>query len=128
MSDWTAGADGKSNSSDEWIALAMRVEDLIRQSARALIAGHADRVARLIMAQLAHEHGLRPGKPRRDDDVAAWIKRHRNKFPPPPNDSYAGAKLMHPWDALDILLDDYREHADCGVPLDKEVQGPHSEE
>lgn len=50
--------------------------------------------------------------PRRDDQVAAWIKRRR--------DAYDQQHDVQ-WDVLDELLDDYRLHADAGVPLDQHV-------
>lgn len=57
-------------------------------------------------------------QPERGDAVEAWIKRHR--------DSY-GSQVDDAWRVLDDLLDDYREHADTGTPLDREVQGPHED-
>ncbi len=59
--DWTL-KDNRSNSSDEFLALCNEVERLIRDSAFHLISGQADMVAGLIMAQLAHVHGLVPRK------------------------------------------------------------------
>lgn len=52
--------------------------------------------------------------PRRDDHVAAWIKRARDARADGPSPR---------WDylALDYLLDDYRLHADTGTPLDEHV-------
>lgn len=59
--DWTVDPrTGRSNSSPEFERLCFEVERLIRASAFDLIGGRADQVARLIMARLAHEHGLRP--------------------------------------------------------------------
>jgi dihydroneopterin aldolase len=58
-SDWTE-RDGRANSSLKFVNLCTAVEKLIRQSAHDLILGRADRVAGLIMAQLAHVHGLAP--------------------------------------------------------------------
>lgn len=60
--------------------------------------------------------------PRRDDPVAAWIKRARDTYVHRPDGT-----AQEGWHALDHLLDDYREHADTGVPLADEVQGPHGE-
>lgn len=60
MSDWTTGPDGVSNSSEQFRHLVAEVERLIRGDAHMLIAGRADRTAGLIMAQLAHRHGMRP--------------------------------------------------------------------
>jgi hypothetical protein len=58
--DWTADAEGRSNSSEAFNALVGHVEQLIRNSATHLIAGRADMVAGLIVAQLAHKHGMAP--------------------------------------------------------------------
>jgi hypothetical protein len=58
--DWTV-KDGRANSSDQFVKLCAVVEKLIRGSAHDLIAGRADSVAGLILARLAHKHGLRPG-------------------------------------------------------------------
>lgn len=49
--DWTSAADGRSNSSPLFLHLCDEVEELIRSEAR------------LIMAQLAHIHGLAPWQP-----------------------------------------------------------------
>lgn len=57
--DWTI-KDGRVNNSDQFEILVERVDELIRGSAHDLIAGRSAIVARLIMAQLAHEHGLAP--------------------------------------------------------------------
>lgn len=59
QAEWTT-KDGRSNSSDEFDALVVVVEDLIRGSAHSLIRGDAGSVARLIVATLAHGHGLAP--------------------------------------------------------------------
>lgn len=64
-------------------------------------------------------------RPRRGDEVEAWIKRAR--------DSYwrgEGYADVDAWNALDNLLDDYRLHADTGTSLDteaSELQGHWSE-
>lgn len=59
--DWTIDPKtGQSNSSDAFIALCNEVERLIRGDAHALISGNAGSTARLIVAQLAHVHGLAP--------------------------------------------------------------------
>lgn len=52
-----------------------------------------------------------PHRPKRDDDVAAWIKRMRNEHLPTVDHA--------PWETLDNLLDDYRLHADTGTRLDE---------
>lgn len=51
--------------------------------------------------------------PRRDDQVAAWIKDRR--------DESANAA----WAALDDLLDEYRLAADTGQTLEEMVNGEH---
>jgi hypothetical protein len=58
--DWTLDSEGRSNSSPEFLRLCDEVERLIRSEAHSLIAGRADIAARLIMAHLAHVHGLKP--------------------------------------------------------------------
>lgn len=50
---WTV-KNGRSNSSDEFIALAHRIGRLLRDSAHGLIGGDTNGVGRLIAAQLAH--------------------------------------------------------------------------
>lgn len=57
---WTTAESGWTNASPEFERLCSEVERLIRQDAFSLIAGRADNTARLIMAQLAHVHGLAP--------------------------------------------------------------------
>lgn len=59
--DWTQ-KDGVANTSDEFLDLCDAVERLIRGDAHALLGGRADKTARLIMANLAHKHGLAPVK------------------------------------------------------------------
>jgi hypothetical protein len=57
--DWTA-LDGRCNSSPRFLELCAEIERLIRGDAHMLIAGRADKTARLILAQLAHKHGVGP--------------------------------------------------------------------
>jgi hypothetical protein len=59
--------------------------------------------------------------PRRDDAVAAWLKRWRDQF-------HSEGITDPRYTVLDDLLDDYREHADTGTSLAETVQGPHPEE
>lgn len=62
MRNWTVDPEtNRSNSSPEFQALVEAVERLIRGEAHSLIAGRADQAAQLLMAQLAHVHGLVPG-------------------------------------------------------------------
>ncbi len=59
--DWTIDPEtGKSNSSELYLSLVQEVERLIRNQAHDLISGNANGVARLIVSQLAHQHGLSP--------------------------------------------------------------------
>lgn len=59
--DWTVDPKtGRSNSSPEFLRLCDAVERLIRGDAHKLISGRADATARLVVAQLAHEHGMVP--------------------------------------------------------------------
>lgn len=60
--DWTVAEDGRSNSSELFVELCRQVERLIRGDASMIVAGRADATACLIMAQLAHVHGLRPAE------------------------------------------------------------------
>lgn len=57
--EWTI-SNGRWNTSEEMRELCAVVERLIRDSAHDLIAGRADKVAGLIIAQLAHKHGMAP--------------------------------------------------------------------
>ena len=64
--NWTIDpTSGRSNSSPEFNALVKVVARLLRNEAHSLILGQSDTSARLIMAQLAHVHGLVPC-PRKD--------------------------------------------------------------
>lgn len=58
--NWTYDSAGSSNSSPKFLEICDEVERLIRSSAHTLISGNADHVARLIVAQLAHVHGMTP--------------------------------------------------------------------
>jgi hypothetical protein len=63
--NWTQNNSGVENSSPLFNKLCGEVERLIRHSAHDLIGGRAGTVAALIVAQLAHIHGLAPATPRR---------------------------------------------------------------
>lgn len=56
---WTSH-NGWTNASPEFQRMCDEVERIIRSDAHSLINGHAQMTARLIMAQLAHVHGLAP--------------------------------------------------------------------
>lgn len=61
--DWTVDPKtGRTNSSAAFEVLCGEVERMIRGSAYPLIAGHADGVARGIVARLAHVYGCKPSK------------------------------------------------------------------
>jgi hypothetical protein len=70
--------------------------------------------------------GVPPAGPaheaRRGSDVEAWLKRWRDAF------ALDDPEARKAYVAFDAALDDYRDHADTGTPLDQEVQGPHPEE
>jgi hypothetical protein len=50
-------------------------------------------------------------RPSRGDEVEAWLKRQRDKYP----------KNSSAWFPLDWALDNYRLHADTGTPLSQEI-------
>jgi hypothetical protein len=59
--DWTVDpVTNRTNSSEKFKLLCDEVDRLIRGEAFNLITGRADKTAVLIMAQLAHKHGLMP--------------------------------------------------------------------
>lgn len=64
LTDWTEGPDGRSNSSDQYNKIVAVVERLIRNGAHTLINNGPEALARTIVSQLAHVHGLRPDGPR----------------------------------------------------------------
>lgn len=56
-----------------------------------------------------------PHRPRRDDDVARWLKGRRDKHV-----NGDGDELPYYW-AIDSLLDEYRARADYGLTLDDDI-------
>jgi hypothetical protein len=69
-------------------------------------------------------------QPRRDDEVAAWLKAKRNEWYVSSQyrltPSEARARTIYT--AIDDLLDDYRLHADTGTPLNEHVSdGGHED-
>lgn len=54
--------------------------------------------------------------PKRGDDIEAWIKQWRDRYDPNGSDRHIDA-----WIAADDMLDDYRLHADTGMPIDQAV-------
>lgn len=83
--DWTTSDEGVANSSALFQSLEKRVAEIIVNSAHSLLSGHAETVAGLILAKLAHEHGLSPrgpfatapkapsALPRRPQALAKWL-------------------------------------------------------
>ncbi len=62
--DWTVDPEtGRCNSSQEYLRLKDEIHQIILNSAHDLILGKAENVAGLILAQLAHRHGLKLPKP-----------------------------------------------------------------
>lgn len=94
------------------IGLAKLLLDAIFPAPTPLSEDDIARVFDVPAAMLSHV-------PRRDSDVAAWIKRHRDDGLYPEGVA---------WHVIDSLLEDYRLHADTGTPLSQDVQGPHGEE
>ena len=59
--DWTLDrSTGRTNSAPEFLALVGVVDHLIRSEFSGLDQRASENAARLIMAHLAHKHGLRP--------------------------------------------------------------------
>lgn len=54
--------------------------------------------------------------PKRGDDIEVWIKQWRDRYAPRRNDLDTAA-----WILADDMLDDYRLHADTGMPIDQAV-------
>lgn len=89
--------------------------------------GQADDVPAMLaeLERLADTGGAYPRhyapvfQPHRGDAVATWLKAHR--------DATGKSEECNIWYALDGILDEYREHADFGTPLDEEIRGPEWE-
>ena len=58
-----------------------------------------------------------PHQPKRDDDVARWLRKIRDQYQPSPFDSRESGAY---W-ALDGVLDEYRARADYGLTLDDDL-------
>lgn len=52
-------------------------------------------------------------QPKRDDDVARWLKEWRDRFPK--GEECPEVDIVH--DAINAMLDDYRARADCGATM-----------
>ncbi len=113
----------------EQVARTQAAAELARRFASVLdgtaLTENDEVVQALVRAVMRSGHPLDAGPqhvPTRGGDVAAWIKRKRDQF---------GQESQYPdrrrWWVLDRLLDDYRDHADTGTPLDQDVAGPHGE-
>lgn len=57
------------------------------------------------------------GKPAREDDVTAWLKRWRDRFPK----FEECPEVDIAYDVIDGMLDDYRARADYGISLNGEL-------
>jgi hypothetical protein len=90
-------------------------DDIARTEDQAFIRHAIEDIPALIaeVERLRREHD-----PRRGSDVEAWVKQQRDLHP-------KDSDWSHGWYVLDDLLNDYRDHADCGVPLGEKVSGPH---
>ena len=60
FTDWTVGHDGRSNNSAKFLSACQAVDRLIQNSGSDIVHGRTSAVARLIVAQLAHVHGMAP--------------------------------------------------------------------
>lgn len=116
---------------DESYSIDQRQWHVVHTEGSARWEGKGDTKDQAYLSLLAVRLGLEPGKtpgPRRGDPVEAWIKRHRDECAElsPADAAHYGTHANPPqWHALDALLDDYRDHADTGTPLDLPVEGPH---
>lgn len=72
----------------------------------------ADDVGEAVAAEFGCDTRDAPHRPCRDDDIAAWLKRMRDGSDGHPG---LGPGITH--DAIDGLLDRYRECADYGLTL-----------
>jgi len=59
LQDWTKDPE-TGEDSEQYLKLAGIIDEIIRTSAKDLIFGKSEKVARLILSKLAHEHGLAP--------------------------------------------------------------------
>lgn len=59
IADWTIGADNRTNSSEKFLELVDVVDHIIRGIH---VGDNTKSWARLIVAQLAHRHGMAPEK------------------------------------------------------------------
>jgi hypothetical protein len=60
-------------------------------------------------------------QPHRGDAIDQWLKARRDSIHP-----NASAGDQAAWWALDDAINDYRDHADTGVPLGQEIAGPEA--
>ena len=58
--DWTVAPGGRSNASKAYLCLVDDIDRLLRECGFYLVNGQVRQVARLIVARLAHKHGLAP--------------------------------------------------------------------
>lgn len=126
---WTPTGDGGGPATlDEAVGQALGTASMCWENVAG--AGEFDSTAAVevfhgLMAYLTvwhHRHAGTTHQPTRGGDVETWIVKHRDQY----HDT--NGKRTGMWYAINGLLDDYREHADTGVPLDRTVAGPHPEE
>lgn len=89
----------------------------------AYLSDWGDEVRKQANEATAAKLALASHEARRGNDVEAWIKRYRDSQLGP------GEQKTGAWYVANQLLDDYRVHADTGVPLlSGEAMGPHTED
>lgn len=81
-----------------------------------------------IQKKFAYDQGFKAGQlettRRFSAEVEAWIKFHRDEFGSTEGQWSTEAE----WRALDVLLDDWREHMQTGTPLSQAVVRTHQDE
>jgi hypothetical protein len=123
---WPNGTDGTRVTLAEAVGQALGTASMCwlpRPADQVFDSPEAVRIHEGLMAFLAEWAGEQPHEARRGSDVAAWIKRIRDRYVKRPDDGTAHKS----WHALNELLHDYRDHADTGTPLDRDVTAPHEE-
>lgn len=100
-------------------AFGLRVWEQLGKAYEWYLGHNADRPDGLDNAQFWSLQEAIKADARRGDPVAEWLKRKRDQ-----HDGPNSGHIDEAWYAIDALLDDYREHADTGTPLSRDVQGP----
>lgn len=99
-------------------ASGLRVWEQLGKAYEWYLGHNTDRPDGLDNAQFWSLQEAIKASPRRGDPVAEWLKRKRDER------EADGREDADPYSTIDDLLDDYREHADTGTPLSRDVQGP----